>query len=550
MPIRILLAGIALLALAFGATLTSSFHFDDYYMLEDPVVTEAWGWWDAFRLERTRPLTYVTFWLNYQVGGEDPGGYHAFSLLLHGLTAWLLWGVSHKLLRPRAALLATAVFAFHPIQTEPLAYVFARATILATLFAVLSWKAWMDKRYWHSTLWFAAALLAKEEVAALPLFLVGCECFCAGSPFGDSRSWLKPWATMWVLAAAAGARLFYAATVTEGSGFVFDLGETTPVTYLLTQGRAVWLYARLLFIPVGLNFDRDFGLSTGLDAATVAAWMALAVVVVLAVRRAGSRPHWYWLLGALMLLVPTSSVAPLADLVAERRVYLPLLSASLCLGAMLGRLPRFAGLAVVLALVGLSAHRSSVWQSEESLWRATEASSPNKVRPKLQLARALGAQGQGSRDEQHRLLEEAKNLEPDNLQVVTEFGVFYLQTGKPALALDEFRRVLRSSSNDPPARANYGATLYMLGRHDEARFEFEQVLARDPCNFDARNNLILLHRRAGRIGEARERAAEPAGCRLSKSHREALAAAREELAGPTTSSPARWGEMQVRKKDP
>ena len=141
MPIRILLTGIALLALAFGSTLTSSFHFDDYYMLEDPVVTEAWGWWDAFRLERTRPLTYVTFWLNYQVGGEDPVGYHAFDLLLHGLTAWLVWSVSHRLLRPRAALLATAVFAFHPIQTEALAYVFARATILATLFAVLSWRA-------------------------------------------------------------------------------------------------------------------------------------------------------------------------------------------------------------------------------------------------------------------------------------------------------------------------------------------------------------------------------------------------------------------------
>ena len=532
MPIRILLAGIALLALAFGSTLTSSFHFDDYYMLEDPVVTEAWGWWEAFRLERTRPLTYVTFWLNYQVGGEDPGGYHAVSLLLHGLTAWLVWGVSHRLLRPRAALLATAVFAFHPIQTEPLAYVFARATILATLFAVLSWKAWMDKRYWHSTLWFAAALLAKEEVAALPLFLVGCECFCAGSPFGDSRSWLKPWATMWLLAAAAGARLFYAATVTEGSGFAFDLGEITPGTYLLTQGRAVWLYARLLFIPAGLNFDRDFGLSMGLDAATVAAWIGLAALVFLAVRRARLRPHWYWLLGALFLLAPTSSIAPLADLVAERRLYLPLLSASLGLGVMLARLPRFAGLAAVLLLVGLSSYRSWDWQTEESLWRAIEAASPNKIRPKLQLARALGAMGQENRDEQHRLLQEAKQLDPANLDVATEFGVFYLQTGRPAQALEQFKLALDSAPTDPQARTNHGAALYMLGRCDEARWEFEQILAEDPCNFDARNNLILLHRKAGRLGEALERATEPRDCRLPRAQREALRSTREELGGP------------------
>ena len=469
------LAGVVLLALAFGSTLTSSFHFDDYSMLQDPVVTDASGWWEVFRPERTRPLTYLSFWLNYQISGDAPGGYHLFNLLLHGLTAWLAWGLFQAFVRPRAALLAAAVFAFHPVQTEPVAYVFARATILATLFAILSWQAWTHKRYWRSTLWFAAALLAKEEVAALPLFFAGCECFCSRTPFADSRSWLKPWGAMWVLVAAAGARLLYAASATQGSGFAFDLGQITPLSYLLTQGRAVWLYARLLFLPFGLNFDRDFPLSTGLDAVTLAAWIALAALVFFAVRRARLRPHWYWLLGALFLLAPTSSVAPLADLVAERRLYLPLISASLGLGLMLARLPRFVALTAVLLLIGLSSYRSWDWQTEESLWRATEAASPNKVRPKLQLARALGAaqgaalgaNGQEHRDQQHRLLREAKQLDPANLDVATEFGVFYLQTGRPAQALEHLRLVLDSAPGEAPsgpqARANYGAALYMLG---------------------------------------------------------------------------------------
>ncbi len=537
-----LLAGVVLFAVAFGSTLTSSFHFDDYHMLRDPVVTDASGWWEVFRPERTRPLTYLSFWLNYQIGGDAPGGYHLFNLVLHGLTAWLAWGLFQSFVRPRAALLA-AVFAFHPIQTEPVAYVFARATILATLFAVLSWRAWTDKRYWRSTLWFAAALLAKEEVAALPLFFAGCEGFCSRTPFADYRSWLKPWGVMWLLVAAAGGRLLYAASVTQGSGFAFDLGQITPLSYLLTQGRAVWLYARLLFLPLGLNFDRDFPLSAGLDAVTLAAWISLAAIAFLAVRRARLHPHWYWLLGALFLLAPTSSVAPLADLVAERRLYLPLISASLGLGLMLARLPRFVGFTAVLLLVGLSSYRSWDWQTEESLWRATEAASPNKVRPKLQLARALGAalgaSGQEHRDEQHRLLREAKQLDPANLDVATELGVFYLQTGRPAQALEQFELVLDSpadgSPGDPQARANYGAALYILGRRDEARWEFEQVLAGDPCNFDARNNLILLHRTAGRLGEARERAAEPRGCRLPTAQREALRATREELAGASSS---------------
>ena len=536
MPFRTLFAGAALFVVAYGSTLTSSFHFDDYYMLQDPVVTDSSGWWEAFRPERTRPLTYLTFWLNYQLGAEDSAGYHAVNLLLHGLTAWFAWTLFQSLLRPRAALLAAAIFAFHPLQTEPVAYVFARATLLATLFAVLSWKAWVGKRYWTSTLWFALGLLAKEEVIALPLFLAGCECYCPRTPFADWRRWVKPWAAMWLVAALAAVRLLHAASVAQGPGFAFGLGEITPVTYLLTQGRALWLYARLIFFPVGLNFDRDFSLSTGLDIATTIAWLALAAAAFIVVPGASKQPEWYWLLGALILIVPTSSVAPLADLVADRRLYLPLLSASLGLGAVLGRVPRLVGLSVLLLLVGLSAQRSWVWQTEESLWRATAAASPNKVRPKLQLARALAAKGEDARAEQLRLLQRSRELKPKDPQIATELGVFYLQTAQPHAALKEFDLVLEDSPDDPQALANRGAAWYMLGQVEKARFEFEQVLARDPCNFDARNNLVLLHRRAGRLGEALERTAFPGDCRFPNAQREALLAAQDELSKASGSS--------------
>jgi hypothetical protein len=56
--------------LAFSPAIVSSFHFDDYSLFADPAVTSSSGWWELFRVERTRPLTYLTFWLNYQAGVE------------------------------------------------------------------------------------------------------------------------------------------------------------------------------------------------------------------------------------------------------------------------------------------------------------------------------------------------------------------------------------------------------------------------------------------------------------------------------------------------
>ncbi|MEO7652635.1 MAG: hypothetical protein ABIZ80_19420, partial [Bryobacteraceae bacterium] len=72
-----------LVLVAFGASVTAPFHFDDYAILSDPVLTSPSGWWKVWRIEQTRPLTYFTFWMNYQLGGRNPAGYHAVNLLLH-----------------------------------------------------------------------------------------------------------------------------------------------------------------------------------------------------------------------------------------------------------------------------------------------------------------------------------------------------------------------------------------------------------------------------------------------------------------------------------
>src|SRR5436189_296136 len=74
---------VAATLLAFGASLISSFHFDDYAIFNasspagPPELSQIWT------VTQTRPLTYLTFWINSQIGGGDPLGYHALNLLLH-----------------------------------------------------------------------------------------------------------------------------------------------------------------------------------------------------------------------------------------------------------------------------------------------------------------------------------------------------------------------------------------------------------------------------------------------------------------------------------
>jgi Flp pilus assembly protein TadD len=182
------------------------------------------------------------------------------------------------------------------------------------------------------------------------------------------------------------------------------------------------------------------------------------------------------------------------------------------------------GLAVLLAVFSLG--RSQVWRSEESLWRDTAEKSPGKVRPKLQLARALAGRVD-STPERLALLRQARQIEPDSVDIALELGVFHLQTGSPGEALVEFDRALATDPGNAQIQANRGAALYLLDRLQEADAAFRSALEIDPCNFDARHNLVLLY---GSLGdsEAMSRAAEiPDGCRWSASQKSTMLAARQ-----------------------
>jgi len=100
----------AAVLIGFGGVLTASFHLDDYAIFSDPVLTSGSGWWEVWRPMQTRPLTYFTYWMNHQLGGEDPVGYHALSLAIHLAAVLLLYDTLRRIVGPTPALIAAAIF--------------------------------------------------------------------------------------------------------------------------------------------------------------------------------------------------------------------------------------------------------------------------------------------------------------------------------------------------------------------------------------------------------------------------------------------------------
>src|ERR1017187_4108376 len=390
MRARLLLAAAALAA--FGASLVSGFHFDDYAIFDGASHASASGFGALFALRQTRPLTFLTFWLNRALGGHDAFGFHALNLTLHLAAALLAYQCLLRLMDRRAAWLAAALFAVHPLQAEAVDYIWARAIVLAAVFVFASLLAWMDDRPWLAVALFALALLAKEECAAFPLALWLLDARLIRKPAAGRRS--TPWAplaAMLALSLAAGLRTIYAAAVTPGTQAGAQAG-VTPWHYLLAQGTVLWRYLRLFAFPYGFTVDAEIRVPPAWLG--IAGW--LAIIAALAALWRWRRDLAIWLTAAALLLLPSSSIFPAADLAADRRMYLAMLplaaAAALLLVHLRTRALQMVAALVIAALVVVSIGRTRVWASDESLWREAVGRAPGKVRPRIQLSRSVGTE--------------------------------------------------------------------------------------------------------------------------------------------------------------
>lgn len=451
---------------------------DDLALLRDPIVTAPDGWWRSFSPLQTRPLTWFTYWLNFQLHGTSPWGYHLDNWLLHAGCVFLVRDVLARWLPPGAALIAAGVFALHPIQTEPVAYVFSRATLLMSLFCLLAMRSWGKGEYWAAVAWFVPALLAKEECVTLPLFFVALHISRS-----RERKEVAPMIAMMGLSLLAGLRVLYVTAVTAGSGAGAQSG-VAPFDYLLTQGLALCRYIRLLVIPYGFSIEAPLEVTHSV--LSVVAWLAIATLLYLATRRFRNGDVGFWAIAAFILIAPSSTILPAADLAADRRMYLPMVALSAIAGLLLYRRPPWITYSLLGGLALISVRQTFIWNQPKDLWTEAQRHAPRKVRPYIQLARLSPPA------EALALLNQAQSFAANDPRLASEKGRVFLETDNPQQALAEFGRALALAPSDALAINNRGVALARLNQRDAAIADFQRALKLDPCLFDARHNLKLL----------------------------------------------------------
>jgi len=539
-----------------------AFVFDDPNAVSQSTLVHSLLPLDRFLTLSTRPLTDFSLAVNYAMGGLATPPYHLTNILLHVGNVLLLYGIgwatfatlplAHRYGPARRVLAwtAAALFAVHPLASEGVAYVSSRSEVLVAgwillalgCFIVASTTRRQRLRRGAAVLLpaaTAAGLASKEIAVTIPFALLLYDWL-----FLAERSWQRTRPRRWLVGLSfaplvlGGTFLLVRAYVSPSpmgdygstAGFSFD--RFTRWEYLMTQFGAIVHYLRLAILPVGLTFDYDWPLArTPLALGVVLPFALLVALVVAAVRLAPTQPLVTFTVGwTLLLLAPTSSVLPIADLVVERRMYLPLaglmLLAAAWLWDLVQRLPAtwraqpawtYAALVVVplVASGGLTYQRAVLWGDAIALHEDGVAKAPGNPRVRLNLAATYLNAGDQQRAYETLLTAKALYERQQSIQAFPRIGAFIqYNLGAVLFARQEFERAEKELQRAIELGGQYLAIrpmAYMLLSRIAAQREDWQTAATDmqeavtyrPDMVDWRIDLAQMKRHAGdRMGAA------------------------------------------------
>jgi tetratricopeptide (TPR) repeat protein len=465
--------------------LSAPFLFDD---LSLPFIVPGYekvplaGW-----LNLMRPMVTLSFWMNFQIHGTDPFGYHAVNLLLHFANGILVGFIAHRLLTLRGvtaaqplAWFAGAWFVFHPLQTEAVTYVASRSENLTVFFFYAAFAWYLYHRgtgiSWGNSaivlVLFGLACLSKEYSVVLPGLLILCDLFFA-DPAWSLASLKRQWRMYLPVAlGAVGGAAFVWTVLSRANTAGFSMKDLTWSDYFFTQCRSIWVYAAKWILPVSQNVDYDFPISRGLldhgaFLGLIGLWAGVAGALLL---RSRFPLAAFGFLTFLLLLAPTSSFVPIRDVLVERRVYLASIGLILIALEFLSRIrwnhARLAGLVLVVIVYGVAtAKRNQVWASPLSLWQDTALKSPHKPRPHFQLAFAHYSDGNFAAAAAE--YEKVAQLETPDYRLLIDWGLALDGLGQLNEALAKFQAAAQRE-NTAQAQALIGMMQAKQGRYSEA----------------------------------------------------------------------------------
>lgn len=508
----VMLLGIIIYSNTFG----SSFHFDDLNNIVDNGAIR-----DLSSLDRlwsqhpTRFITMFSFAVNYHFAELEVWGYHFVNLLIHLMNTLLVYWLTLLIFSTPAlkgsvvaankmivAVVVAALFVSHPLATQSVTYIVQRLASMVTLFYLLSVCLYMQGRlaeakgngrylfYGGAFVAAVLAMLSKENGFTLPLAIVLTEvCFFQTKSLSLK---LKGYPLILLISAVV---IIIGVVFFQFSLSIFDplppsqgnAVTITPWNYFMTQWSVILKYIQLLILPVNLNVDYDYAITSSIFQVRALGSLVILLGIVAAgvllfkkYRLISFGVFWFFIALAI-----ESSFVPINDVIFEHRTYLPSVGFFLIIAYLvfefLWSRNRNVAIGVLVLLVGINAvlsyQRNKVWETDLTLWNDVIEKSPEKARPYFN--RALAYESTNAIEQAIADYTKAIAINPAYTNAWSNRGLAHLKLGQFDQAISDNQKALEVKPSYAPAFGNLGLVYDEVGQLEKAIEAYSQAIALD-----------------------------------------------------------------------
>ena len=438
--------------------------------------------------------------------------WHPLTWISHVLNSVLLFLLLNQMTRAlwRSAFVA-ALFAWHPLHVESVAWAAERKDVLSAFFWILTLMAYTQYTrktttvagpqksdgpnlyYGLSLALFACALMSKPMAVTLPCVLLLLDfwplerfvSFKASSAISadtaapapalarNSRALIVEKLPFFLLAIVASIITF---KVQQAGGAVGTLA-TAPLS--LRFENAFVAYAAYIFKTIWpAHLAVLYPLSSLSMISVVGAALLFVVISIAAFYFAKRSPYfftgWFWFAGTLVPVIGIIQVG--GQSMADRYTYIPSIGLFIAIvwgaPALVLKAPQArnvlagAGIVALAAFFILARHQIGYWQNGETLFKHAIAVTRNNYLAYSALSSSLG--DAGHTDEAIQMATEAVRIQPDYPEGEYNLGTLLLDAGKTDEAIQHLAAALKRNPRFTDAENNLGKAYQDEGKLDDA----------------------------------------------------------------------------------
>jgi protein O-mannosyl-transferase len=523
-----LLIPVGIVGIYFPLARFNFINFDDsLYVVQNALVVGRRSIWNAFSdciANNWHPVTWFSHILDYHLYGPWAGGHHLTNLLFHTGNALLLFRLLEKWTGTfwRSAVIA-ALFAWHPVHVESVAWISERKDVLSTFFALLC--LWGYSRYAKQpSIWrysavfflFALGLMSKPMLVTLPVLLLLLDfwplerCKAAKNSAERSGIWKGlvlekiPLLSLSVIVGLITVSIQVVNRPEESNQIGIGVRLANAVhSYAVYIEKLLWPHDLAVFYPYPRHFSPIF---------IVGACLLLLAISVLVCRYARTHPHcfvgWFWFVIALLPVIGIIQVGSQA--MADRYTYIPSIGFFIfviwggCFWIERLQIPKFIpAVATTAALAGcliISSKQVNYWKNSITLFsHALEVTSDNLV-AHCNLGQALFEEGRV--DEALFHINEALKINPRDFVACNSKGAILSKMGKLKEAEASLRTALEIMPQSAEGHSNLAKVLFAQGKLQQAETQWRQAIQLGTKSESDQVDLGVCLSRQGKFEEA------------------------------------------------